>query len=97
MEVTRSVFDEGTEEYREAIRDYALQGLDYLGEELKYDRDHEDDTDVPLLRWRCVQLALSMSKAGIRDYGSVSKWLELATNDPLPEVRNAVASSVILR
>ena len=93
LQVAKLVFDEGTEERREAIREYVLQGLAYLAEELRYEREHDDDTDVPLLRWRCTQLASSMSKAGLRDHQSVAHWLDIATRDPLPEVRYAVAPS----
>ena len=91
LQVAKLVFDEGTEEHREAMSEYVLQGLAYLAEELRYDREHDDD--VPLLRWRCTQLASSMSKAGLTDHSTVAHWLEIATSDPLPEVRYAVASS----
>ena len=93
LQVARLVFDEGTEEHREAMSEYVLQGLAYLAEELRYDREHDYDTDVPLLRLRCTQLALSMSKTGLRDHQSVAHWLDIATSDPLPEVRYAVAPS----
>ena len=71
------------------MSEYVLQGLAYLAEELRYEREHDDDNDVPLLRWRCTQLASSMSKAGLRDHPVVAQWLEIATSDPLPEVRYA--------
>ena len=76
LQVARLVFDEGTEEHREAMSEYVLQGLAYLAEELRYDREHDYDTDVPLLRLRCTQLALSMSKTGLRDHQSVAHWFE---------------------
>ena len=93
LQVAKLVFDEGTEENREAMSEYVLQGLVYLAEELSYGREHDDATDVPLLRWRCTQLAWSMSKAGLTDYPAVAHWLEIATSDPLPEVRYAVVPS----
>ena len=93
LQVARLVFDSETEEHRKAMSDYILQGLAYLAEELRYDREHDDGYDVPLLRWRCTQLASSMSKAGLRDHSAVAQWLEIATSDPLPEVRQAVATS----
>ena len=93
LQVAKLVFDEGTEENREAMSEYVLQGLVYLAEELSYGREHDDATDVPLLRWRCTQLASSMSKAGLRNHPAVARWLEIATSDPLPEVRYAVAHS----
>ena len=91
LQVAKLVFDEGTEENREAMSEYVLQGLVYLAEELSYGREHDDGTDVPLLRWRCTQLAWSMSKAGLTDHPAVAHWLEISTSDPLPEVRYAVA------
>ena len=93
LQVAKLVFDEGTEENREAMSESVLQGLVYLAEELRYGREHDDATDVPLLRWRCTQLAWSMSKAGLTDHPAVAHWLEIATSDPLPEVRYAVAPS----
>ena len=93
LQLAKLVFDEGTEENREAMSEYVLQGLVYLAEELRYGREHDDATDVPLLRWRCTQLAWSMSKAGLTDHPAVAHWLEIATSDPLPEVRYAVAPS----
>ena len=93
LQVARLVFDSGTEEHREAMSEYVLQGLAYLAEELRYERKHDDDNDVPLLRWLCAQLASSMSKADLTDHPAVAHWLEIATSDPLPEVRYAVAPS----
>ena len=87
------MFDEGTAEQREAMSEYVLQGLGYLAEELRYEGEHDDDNDVPLLRWLCTQLASSMSKAGLGDQQVIIQWLELATSDPLPEVRYAVTPS----
>ena len=45
----------------------ALQGLGYLAEELRYDReeDQDENIDVPLLRWRSAQLARSMEAQGL--------------------------------
>ena len=94
LEVAKLVFDEGTDEQREAISEYVLHGLGYLAEELRYEGEHGDDCDVPFLRWRCTQLASSMLKAGLGDQGVVIQWLELATSDPLPEVRYAVTPSM---
>ena len=66
----------------------ALQGLDYLVEELRYDREHDID-DVPFLRWACAHLALAMAECGLGDNPTVALWLESAKEDPLPEVRYA--------
>lgn len=91
LHAAKWVFDEGNDAQREAIRDLALQGLGYLVEELRYDREHDrdDNVDVPLLRWRSAQLALSMAEHGLENAPAVSRWLEIVEKDPLPEVRYA--------
>ena len=87
LEVAALAFSKGTEEIREPIKEYALQGLAYLSEELRYDRIHSHTSEVPLLRMRCGQLALAMSKCGLADHPSVARWLEDAASDPFPEIR----------
>ena len=89
LSVAKWVFDEGSDAQKQAIRDLALHGLGYLAEELQYDRDHDPDNDVPLLRWCSAQLALSMAAHGSENAPAVVRWLEIAENDPLPEVRYA--------
>ena len=86
--VAKQVFDEGSGEMQDIILDFTLEGLDYLAEELRYDGEHGDN-DVPNLRWRCAQLASSMSQAGFGCRPAVRRWLKLASADPFPEVRNA--------
>ena len=92
LEIAKWVFDEGKDEQRETIRDLALQGLGYLVEELRYDREHDQDDDVPFLRWACAHLALAMAECGLGDDPAVTRWLETAKEDPLPEVRYAKSS-----
>ena len=89
LAVAKWIFDEGSDVQKSTIHDLTLQGLGYLLEELRYDRERDpnDDTDVPLLRLRCVQLALSMAKHGSEYAPAVSRWLKIAKEDPLPEVR----------
>ena len=93
MQLAIWVFAEGKQFHRDALSALTIQGLSYLAEELKYDRVHEreDYTDVPLLRWRCVQLAQSMAKCGFRETPAIRLWLEAGLGDPLPEVRYAAA------
>ena len=88
LQVAKNVFDDGSDEQRDAILSSILDGLDYLAEELRYDGEH-DDNDVPDLRWRCAQLASSMAQAGFGCRPSVARWLQIASTDPFPEVRNA--------
>ncbi len=90
LDFATMVFDVGSEEFREVIQEYVLQGLDYLATELDYEREHNDAEEVPLLRLRCAHLALSMARSGLRSHDVVAKWLKIAANDPLPEVRQSV-------
>ena len=89
LQTAKWVFSEGTQEQRETICHLGLQGLNYLVEELRYDREHDQDVDVPLLRWGCAHLALAMAECGLGDDPAVIRWSENIENDPLPEVRYA--------
>lgn len=91
LDMARRLFEEGNDEQRKAIKQNVLLGLEYLIEELRYDRERSDDNQVPLLRWRCARLAISMSAAGLGHEPVVVRWLEIAQTDPLPEVRLANA------
>ena len=95
LRLAKWVFDEGSPAQMEAIRELTLQGLDYLAEELRYDRsDHDPDDDVPLLRWRVAQLAVSMAVHALQDATAVRRWLDIAENDPLPELRYVERATV---
>ena len=93
LEVARLIFDSGIEQETEDLEEFVLQGLSYLSEELGYERNQGSTIDVPLLRLRCAELALSMSRIGSEDNPAVVKWLELAASDPYPEIRHAVGIS----
>ena len=94
----RRIFNNGTQEHRETVGQLALQGLNYLADELRYERRHPvglqsrrgAGDDVPTLRLLCVQLAAAMAKRGFGCETTVTHWLEISRIDPLPEVRNAV-------
>lgn len=88
LQMAKWVFSDGDSKQREAMIDLVSQGLGYLAQELRYDRSHDHDEDVPLLRWGCVHLALAMAGCGIKD-PAVSRWMKIAETDPLPEVRHA--------
>ena len=92
LQLAKWIFDEGSDDVRDIILNSVLEGLDYLAEELRYDREHDDD--VPNLRWRCAQLASSMSKAGFECMPAVIRWLEIASSDPFPEVRSVTMDSL---
>ena len=88
LRIARWAYEEGSSEHRSAIGSLAAQGLRYLGEELRYDVGNEKDfDDVPLLRLRCVQLAIAMAKDGFDSNPAVIRWIESAENDPFPEIR----------
>ncbi len=78
------------------MKDLLLQGLGYLAEQLRYDkeRDQEDD-EMPFLRWRSVQLALSMAKGDAKDAPAVARWLQIIEQDPLPEVRYMTSPALV--
>ena len=88
LQLAKWVFDEGSDDVQYIILNSVLEGLDYLVEELRYDRNQDDY--VTNLRWRCALLASSMAKAGLEYAPVVSRWLELASGDPYPEIRYAI-------
>ncbi len=90
LSVANWVFESGDTSHQEAIGHLVLQGLSYLIEELRYDRQHDNGNRVPNLRRLCAQLAKSMSQRGHSDSPIISQWLEEAKHDPLPEVRHLI-------
>ena len=88
LQVAKQVFDDGNDEQQKVILSSTLEGLEYLAEELRYDVEN-DGIDVPNLRWRCTQLASSISQAGFSCRPAVVRWLELSSDDPFHEIRNA--------
>ncbi len=91
LQVARWIFSDGSPEQRDAIAKLTLDGLRYLIEELRYDRNQNEDAevDVPLLRWGCAHLALAMSVSGYETDRAVICWAQAVQDDPLPEVRHA--------
>ena len=91
LQVANWVFKNCSLEQRNEIGELVSQGLHNLAQELRYDgkRDPQADADVPVLRWGCTQLALTMSDRGFDDDPAIVKWVESAMKDPLPEVRHA--------
>ena len=89
--VANWVFKKYDLEQRNAMGELVSQGLHYLAQELRYDGIHDslEEADVPVLRWGCTQLALTMSERGFDDDPAIAKWVESAKKDPLPEVRHA--------
>ena len=91
LQIAKWIFAEGNKDHRKIIGQLAVQGLGYLLNELRYDREHQqdEDFDVPLLRWDCTHLAIAMTEHGFGDDPTVARWLDNAKEDPLPEVRHA--------
>ena len=78
------VFNEGTPAHQDAIGTLAVTGLTYLAEELRYDREreHDEEDDLPFLRWSCVQLAQSMARSNFAHAPAVAHWLSLGKGGP---------------
>ena len=87
------IFEDGSEDARDVVRDLVLKGLGYLGEELRYDREDllDEKLDVPLARWRSIQVARAMAGQGLGGHPVVKRWLQLGMDDPLPEVRHVAS------
>lgn len=86
------IFNHGQLVHKTLIAPWVLDGLSYLKEELRYDREDIEDKDMhllPLLRWGAAHLALAMNRSGYSDEMIVQEWAALVINDPLPEVRYA--------
>lgn len=94
LECARWVFEKGDGNQREAIREAVLEGLGYLVEVVRYDRERltEEVADVPLTRWRCVRVARTLAREGLDESPVVRRWLEVGKEDPLPEVRHVAHS-----
>ena len=84
------IFDNGQDSHKEAIQKLAEDGLRYLAQELRYDHEHQNPDEVPRKRLYCAELAAAMAKSGMDGSPVVVLWLEIAKDDPLPEVRDAV-------
>ena len=84
------IFEQGTEDNKDAIREFVQDGLNYLLQELAYDRQHDNPEEIPRLRLECARLSASMSVDQPEQHPAVSQWIIAAQDDPLPEVRSAV-------
>ena len=91
LELATWIFNNGQDSHREAIQTLAEDGLRSLSRELRYDREHENPAAIPIKRLCCVELAAAMAKRGLNGSPAVAQWLEAAKEDPLPEVRQAIA------
>ena len=92
LQVARWIFENGTDAQKESIRQLTEDGLSDLAQELRYDREQETPEEVPRKRLYCAELAAQMAKAGLHQAPAVAQWLDIAQEDPLPEVRHAIAS-----
>ena len=91
LDLAAWIFTNGQESQKEVIQQLIEEGLRYLAQELRYDREHENPDEVPRQRLYCAKLAVAMAKCGLDKNPAVVPWLETAKDDPLPEVRNTVA------
>ena len=95
LALAKWIFSKGSRDQVNVLGDLVLQGLGYLIAELKYEKSHELDIDVPLLRWRCSHLAFAMAERGFGSNSTIISWMESAKHDPLPEVRYAKHSAIL--
>ena len=91
LQVAKWIFENGTDAQKESIRQLTEDGLSYLAQDLRYDREQETPEEVPRKRLYCAELAAQMAKAGLRQTPAVAQWIDIAQQDPLPEVRHAIA------
>ena len=91
LQLAAWIFNNGQEQHKEAIRQLVEDGLRHLTQELQYSRQHENPDEVPRKRLCCTLLAAAMAQSGLHEISVVTDWLEIARDDPLPEVRNAIA------
>ena len=84
------LFDQFDDKLIANVLDHSLVGLQHLAIELSYD-SNGDYSDIFSLRLRCARLAASMAKAGYKDLPEVGLWLEIASKDTFPEIRQTVS------
>ena len=86
------IYEDGGEREQDALRQRTVEGLDYLVRELDYSQmDLTNNEAVPDMRWKCVGIARAMRELTYDD-AIIQRWLELAREDPLPEVRHTVSN-----
>ncbi|MDB5318342.1 MAG: hypothetical protein JWO24_4186 [Rhodospirillales bacterium] len=94
LEVARWIFDEGPIRARVLIAPACDRGLGYLLTEASYEAElrtsDEQDFHAALLRRNSVELALAMAACNESPAEGIRRWLEIAAEDPLPEVRNLI-------
>ena len=91
LQMAKWIFDKGSDVQKQIIQNMTLNGLTCLLEELRYDRENLGQSDdLPDLRNYSVQLASSMSEHGFKDNDTIDRWLQVAKDDPLPELRYAL-------
>ena len=89
LELAAWIFEHGLDDFRNMLLVDISIGLLHLADELKYDVETEYD-DVYAMRLQCVKLVSSMANAGFDQRPEVIRWLEIAADDPFPEIRPAV-------
>ena len=90
--IAKWIYEDGDERERATLRQLTVEGLAYLLRELDYSQmDLTNDEAVPDMRWKCVGIARAMHELAY-DEPIIQEWLELAREDPLPEVRHTVSN-----
>ena len=90
LQLATWIFENGQSSHKKTIQNLVEAGLRYLAQELRYDRENENPHEVPSKRLYCAELAAAMAKSKMDENPIVPRWLEMAREDPLPEVRQAI-------
>ena len=93
MQLAEWIYGNGQDSHKETIQQLVDHGLTYLAQELRYDHPHDNSDEIPRKRFYCAKLAVAMGKCGLGESPAVVTWLEMAKEDPLPEVRQAIAEN----
>jgi hypothetical protein len=93
LDLSRWILRDGPKEYHTLLIETCKHGLKCLLEEASYSRVsgvEAEDLNVPLLRQRCIRLAVALANNGHGGDPAVKGWIAVAQEDPLPEVRNSL-------
>ena len=91
LEVASTLVGNLDEAERNRISPTLCRGLERLLDLLPYtlERNVFAPEEIPDLRAGCANLAAQLLKAGVT-HTAIERWIAIATNDPLPEVRKAL-------
>lgn len=89
LDIARWVVEKAPPGHADLVAALAIQGLSFLVQELRYEKEDDDRKDVPALRRNCVRLAFALADRGWGEDSAVLAWISESETDPLPEARFA--------